>query len=66
MCGHGMISRYLVEDIIKRVKAGEISARDGAIEIGQQCCCGIYNPKRGEKLLSSSQREVIGNLRKHS
>lgn len=53
MCGHGMLSRYLIEDVIKRVKAGEISARDGAIEIGQQCCCGIYNPKRGEKLLKA-------------
>jgi hypothetical protein len=53
MCGHGMISRYLVEDIIKRVKAGAMSAREGSLEIGKQCCCGIYNPDRGEKLLKA-------------
>jgi len=53
MCGHGMISRYLVEDVIKRVKAGKISAKKGSIEIGKQCCCGIYNPDRGEKILEA-------------
>lgn len=52
-CGHGMISRYLVEDIIKRVKAGRMSAKNGSVEIGKQCCCGIYNPDRGEKLLKA-------------
>ncbi len=51
MCGHGMISRYLVEDVIKRVKAGSMSAKEGSLEIGKQCCCGIYNPDRAEKLL---------------
>ncbi len=53
MCGHGMISRYLVEDVIKRVKAGSTSAKTGSVEIGKQCCCGIYNPARGEKLLKA-------------
>ena len=53
MCGHGMISRYLVEDVIKRVKAGKMSVKDGAIEMGKQCCCGIYNPARSEKLLKA-------------
>jgi len=53
MCGHGMISRYLVEDVIKRVKEGKMSAKDGSVEIGKQCCCGIYNPDRGEKLLKA-------------
>jgi len=53
MCGHGMISRYLVEDIIKRVKAEAMSAREGSLEIGKQCCCGIYNPDRSEKLLKA-------------
>ncbi len=53
MCGHGMISRYLVEDVIKRVKAGRMSAKEGSVEFGKQCCCGIYNPDRGEKLLKA-------------
>jgi len=53
MCGHGMISRYLVEDVIERVKEGKMSAKDGSIELGKQCCCGIYNPDRSEKLLKA-------------
>ena len=53
MCGHGMISRYLVEDVIKRVKMGKMSVEDGVKEIGKQCCCGIYNPDRSEKLLKA-------------
>jgi len=53
MCGHGMISRYLVEDVIKRVKAGTMSPREGSLEIGKQCCCGVYNPDRSEKLLKA-------------
>lgn len=51
MCGHGMISRYLVDDMIKRVKAGKTNAKSAAIEIGKACCCGIYNPDRAEKML---------------
>jgi hypothetical protein len=53
MCGHGMISRYLVEDMIKRVKAGRISADKASREIGRACCCGIYNINRGKVLLET-------------
>jgi hypothetical protein len=53
MCGHGMISRYLVEDMLKRVKAGKISALNASKEIGKQCCCGIYNVNRGKILLET-------------
>jgi len=53
MCGHGMISRYLVEDMIKRVKAGRISSLNASKEIGRACCCGIYNVDRGKNLLET-------------
>jgi hypothetical protein len=53
MCGHGMISRYLVEDMIKRVKAGKISSLNASKEIGKACCCGIYNVERGKTLLET-------------
>jgi hypothetical protein len=51
MCGHAMISANLVEDIVKRIKAGVINARQGSLEIGRVCCCGIYNPERAERIL---------------
>lgn len=53
MCGHGMISRYLVEDMVKRVKAGKMTALKASQEIGKQCCCGIYNVNRGENLFKT-------------
>ncbi len=53
MCGHGMISRYLVEDCIKRVKAGRINAKNAAAMIVKQCVCGIANPSRAEALLNA-------------
>ena len=51
MCGHAMISANLVDDIVKRIRAGVINARQGSIEMGRVCCCGIYNPVRAEKIL---------------
>ncbi len=51
MCGHAMISANLVDDIVKRIKAGVINARQGSIEMGKVCCCGIYNPVRAERIL---------------
>ena len=51
MCGHAMISANLVEETAKRIGAGAISAKEGALELGKACCCGIYNQIRAEKLL---------------
>jgi len=51
MCGHAMISSNLVEDIVTRIKAGVINPRQGSLEIGRVCCCGIYNPVRAENIL---------------
>jgi hypothetical protein len=53
MCGHGMISRYLVEDCIKRVKAGRMQAKNAAATICKQCVCGIANPMRAEAILNA-------------
>jgi hypothetical protein len=51
MCGHGMISSNLVEDVLKRIRDGSIDAKEGALEIGKVCCCGIFNQVRAEKIL---------------
>jgi len=52
MCGHGLISRYLVEEIIEKVKKGKMSPQKAAENIGHPCVCGIYNPVRAKELLS--------------
>lgn len=51
MCGHGMVTVALIEDVIKRIKAGRLTVEKGAEELFKPCMCGIFNPKRAEELL---------------
>jgi len=51
MCGHGVVSPFLVKDMIRRVKTGKISAWDGSVIIAEPCACGIYNPCHSAELL---------------
>ena len=58
MCGHGMTSRYLVDDLVKKIEGGSLSIEKAAIELGQPCVCGLFNPKRAEMLL----RKLTGDV----
>jgi len=51
MCGHGMVSPLLVNDVIRRVKTGKIGTWDGSLVLAGPCACGIYNPFRSQALL---------------
>jgi hypothetical protein len=51
MCGHGMVSRYLVDDLVEQIKVGSLSIEKAGIELGKPCLCGLFNPKRAEMLL---------------
>lgn len=51
MCGHGLISPYLVDKAINQVKSGKKKPREAAVMIGKPCVCGIFNPDRAEELL---------------
>lgn len=51
MCGHGVVSPYLVRDVIRRVKAGKVTEWEGSLIIAEPCVCGIYNPCRSSELL---------------
>jgi hypothetical protein len=51
MCGHGVVSPYLVRDVIRRVKAGKVSEWEGSLIMAEPCTCGIYNPYRSVELL---------------
>lgn len=50
MCGHGLISRHLVEKLLADVKAGRKTPQQAANLTGHPCVCGIYNPDRAAKL----------------
>ena len=51
MCGHGVVSPYLVKEMIRRVKTGKVSEWDGSVLLAEPCTCGIYNPCRSAELL---------------
>ena len=57
MCGHGQVSRYLVDDLVEKVKKGSMTMEKAGIELGTPCVCGLFNPKRAELLL----RKLTGN-----
>ena len=51
MCGHGMVAKRLVREMVKQVKTGKITAAEAAMELTKPCQCGVFNPKRAEKLI---------------
>lgn len=50
MCGHGLISRQLVERAIELVKSGRRTPEQAARMIAPPCVCGIFNPVRAAEL----------------
>ena len=54
MCGHGLISRHLVEQTLEDLKSNRISLSEGARLLGRNCVCGVFNLDRAEKLLQQA------------
>jgi hypothetical protein len=53
MCGHGMVANRLTEAVIERVKAGKMTADQGAHILAQPCPCGIFNTDRCRSILEA-------------
>ena len=51
MCGHGLVSRHLVDKILKDVEKGKISPRAAALKMAKPCMCGFFNISRAEELI---------------
>lgn len=51
MCGHGMIPFTLVEDMVEKIKAGRLTAREAAEKMMPQCHCHIFNTERAARIL---------------
>lgn len=52
MCGHGMIPFTLVEDMVKKIKAGKLSPKEAAEKMMPQCHCRVFNTERAERILA--------------
>lgn len=51
MCGHGLVSPYLAEDLIEKVKKGRTTPEEAANKLGINCVCGAFNPVRAAELI---------------
>ena len=54
MCGHGMVTKGLIEEVIADVKENKCSPEEGAERLFHPCMCGIFNPHRAAKLLGEA------------
>lgn len=56
MCGHGMIPFTLVEDMVKRVKAGRLTPEQAAAKMAPQCHCHVFNTERASRIIADIVR----------
>ncbi|MFQ6127080.1 MAG: hypothetical protein ACE5R6_21090 [Candidatus Heimdallarchaeota archaeon] len=54
MCGHSLVSKQLIEQQLKRLRARKTTVQQAAAELAKQCVCGIFNPVRAEHLLEKN------------
>jgi len=56
MCGHGMVTWSLIEEVIRDIKAEKYSIQEGAERLFSPCVCGIFNPHRAARILTDLTR----------
>ena len=50
MCGHGLIAVNRVRHLVKRIRDGELTAKQAADDVAKPCVCGIVNRQRAEEI----------------
>jgi hypothetical protein len=55
MCGHGMISAAFARKMIDWVKENRRTPRQCATYLARFCSCGVFNPRRAERLLEAAR-----------
>jgi hypothetical protein len=56
MCGHGLVSRNLVNKLVAEIKKGKEDGASAAEKIARDCICGICNPVRAARILEAMSR----------
>ena len=57
MCGHHMVSPYLVAHMTREVRTGHLNILEASIELARQCTCNFFNTERCQNLLASILRD---------
>jgi hypothetical protein len=52
MCGHGLIAKNRVRNLVQRIKDGELTPEQAAEDIARPCQCGIGNKKRAQEIFA--------------
>lgn len=63
MCGHGLISAKLIEEVINRLRKGEMKLDEAIHTLGGPCTCGIFNPSRARETLTAIVNEQVSDDR---
>jgi hypothetical protein len=53
MCGHHMVSPYLVAHMAREVRARHLTLSEASVELARQCTCNFFNVERCEGLLAT-------------
>lgn len=65
MCGHSLIGSGLVRSVVRKVRNGEQSTEEAALQLTEPCTCGIFNTERCkellEKMLNASEESREGD-----
>ncbi|UCH01791.1 MAG: hypothetical protein JSV20_08125 [Candidatus Bathyarchaeota archaeon] len=51
MCGHGMISPFLIEKLVLDVKKERVTLDKASRKLAECCVCGVFNSERAAKLI---------------
>ncbi len=60
MCGHGMVSHSLAQKMLDWVKEGRRTPEQAATYLTRFCSCGVFNPARAARLLSTTNTNTNG------
>jgi hypothetical protein len=55
-CGHALVSRHYVSDIVKKIRKGKLTSEQGAELLSKPCVCGVVNKKRTAEVLERMAR----------
>ncbi len=61
MCGHGLVSTELVSELVGDIAKGNITAKEAAETCAAQCVCGVFNPRRAERIFVELAAAVKGD-----
>ncbi len=51
MCGHHMISKNIVKNLLEMISGDRITPMEAAIRLSKQCTCGAFNTVRAAQIL---------------